>query len=565
MLPIHVEIWIASRLLTKSQETFTANDLKHLIKQEFDDSRVGLTPHISSYCVASTRANPGKYRYLTRVDTGLYRIFREGDSVDDTKKNAPLAPDPRDIPEKYQQLLAGSIALSSTIQDGALKKSGQNEYSRKIIIDGSNVANYGVNVGAKENAKIKNIELVMDGLKGQGLVDIKVICDANLRWVIDDPKLFEEMIDNNQVIQVPAKTDADNWFFKYAKEFNAKVVSNDTFKKWVERDIWVRENAESFRVPFMIVDGVVKFENLETGLDSSQPRMQDVEERGFRLIPVDAVKIPSVVKPVDTPTKVEATIDVHGLIFRRVCEIEPERDPSGKIVEYMPQGDYEDQSAKLHQYGDGSFSRFRIPGNETRDGVYLVYSNERLMYVGETENLAVRFNQGYGNISPRACYEGGQQTNCRINKLILDEIKNGKNIALYYIWTNDRKQIEAQLRNALKPVWNKEQSLVADIEKPSFLKQGEIFMTEVNQLPTRNRGIGTLARGTNKDKILDLLHRNPQGFCDDCIEVRSGVSPRQQVNSICGRLVSSGVILRENKVCVGCGKYKIVRMLKVPT
>jgi len=455
MLPIHVEIWIASRLLTKSQETFTANDLKHLIKQEFDDSRVGLTPHISSYCVASTRANPGKYRYLTRVDTGLYRIFREGDSVDDTKKNAPLAPDPRDIPEKYQQLLAGSIALSSTIQDGALKKSGQNEYSRKIIIDGSNVANYGVNVGAKENAKIKNIELVMDGLKGQGLVDIKVICDASLRWVIDDPKLFEEMIDNNQVIQVPAKTDADNWFFKYAKEFKAKVVSNDTFKKWFERDVWVRENVESFRVPFMIVDGVVKFENLETGFDSSQPRMQDVEKRGFRLIPVDTVKIPSVVKPVDAPMKVEATIDVHGLIFRRVCEIEPERDPSGKIVEYMPQGDYKDQSAKLHQHGDGSFCRFRVPLEETSGGIYLIYSGDYLVYVGEAENLAKRFNQGYGYIAPRACYEGGQQTNCRVNKLLLDELKGGRRVALYFHETGERLRLEAELIASKNPPWNR--------------------------------------------------------------------------------------------------------------
>jgi hypothetical protein len=454
MPPIHVEIWIASRLLVKSQETFTANDLKHLIKQEFDDSRVGLTPHISSYCVASTRANPGKYRYLTRVDTGLYRIFREGDPVDDTKRNAPLAPYPRDIPEKYKQLLAGSVALSTT-QDRVLNKSVQNEYSRKIIVDGSNVAKYGVNVGAKENARIRNIELVVDGLKGQGLVDIKVICDASLRWVIDDQKLFEVMIDKNQVMQVPARTDADKWFFKYAREFKAKVVSNDTFKDWVERDDWVRENIESFRVTFMIIDGVVKFDNLETGLDSGQPRMQDIEGQGFRLIPVDTVKISNVVKPVDGSVKVEGTIDVHGLTFMRVCELEPERDPSGKIIEFKPQGDYEDQSAELHQYGEGSFCRFRVPSEETSGGVYLIYSGDNLVYVGEAENLAKRLNQGYGYIAPRACYVGGQQTNCRVNKLILDEMKGGRRFALYFHETSDRLRLEAELIASNNPPWNR--------------------------------------------------------------------------------------------------------------
>jgi hypothetical protein len=108
MLPINVEIWIASRLISKQKDSFTANDLKQVIKQEFDDTRVGLNPHITSYCVASTPANPGKYRYLTRIETGLYRIFREGDAVDPSKKDAPIAPPPDQIPENYRHLLTAS-------------------------------------------------------------------------------------------------------------------------------------------------------------------------------------------------------------------------------------------------------------------------------------------------------------------------------------------------------------------------------------------------------------------------------------------------------------------------
>ena len=30
----------------------------------------------------------------------------------------------------------------------------------------------------------------------------------------------------------------------------------------------------------------------------------------------------------------------------------------------------------------------------------------------------VRYNNGYGRISPRNCFQGGQSTNCRVNNLI---------------------------------------------------------------------------------------------------------------------------------------------------
>ena len=38
--------------------------------------------------------------------------------------------------------------------------------------------------------------------------------------------------------------------------------------------------------------------------------------------------------------------------------------------------------------------------------------------MGECANLSVRFNAGYGNISPKNCFKGGQETNCRLNNLL---------------------------------------------------------------------------------------------------------------------------------------------------
>jgi hypothetical protein len=87
------------------KELFTKKELMQKIKELFKDTRSGVSTHISSYCVASTAANPGKFRYLTRVDDGLYRIFKQGDEVHKTKENAPLHPKIEDIPSEYRYLL----------------------------------------------------------------------------------------------------------------------------------------------------------------------------------------------------------------------------------------------------------------------------------------------------------------------------------------------------------------------------------------------------------------------------------------------------------------------------
>ena len=103
-LKIHTEVWIAAQLLAQEKTVFTKKELMEKIREEFNDYRRGVSTHISSYCVASTKANPGKYRYLTRVSPGKYRLYSEGDETDRSKINAPLHPNKSEIPEKYHHL-----------------------------------------------------------------------------------------------------------------------------------------------------------------------------------------------------------------------------------------------------------------------------------------------------------------------------------------------------------------------------------------------------------------------------------------------------------------------------
>jgi len=146
-----------------------------------------------------------------------------------------------------------------------------------------------------------------------------------------------------------------------------------------------------------------------------------------------------------------------GLTFREVCEIVPELDGNGFPVEYMPQSKYKSRTEiPLHEYGFGPFCKFKIPEKYNgKTGVYIIEGDGESKYIGECEDLGMRFNMGYGNISPRNCYKGGQPTNCRINNLILQTYKSGSKIKLLFLETDNRFEIERYLIKRLNPEWNK--------------------------------------------------------------------------------------------------------------
>jgi hypothetical protein len=104
---IHVEVFVAAQLLSRRQETFTAEALRQEVKRLFGDTRPGVGTHISAHCVANAPRNAGTvYNYLWRLEQGLLRAF---DPVKDrphtSRTDAAWFPRRGDVPLRYQHLL----------------------------------------------------------------------------------------------------------------------------------------------------------------------------------------------------------------------------------------------------------------------------------------------------------------------------------------------------------------------------------------------------------------------------------------------------------------------------
>ena len=111
----------------------------------------------------------------------------------------------------------------------------------------------------------------------------------------------------------------------------------------------------------------------------------------------------------------------------------------------------------LNNFGDKTYSKFWIDDKNILDkkGLYLFCVNNDIMYIGKcVDNFKNRIDIGYGNISPRNCFLGGQSTNCRINYFIT-LVKN--NIELYILTMENIEEInklEKILIKKYKPKWN---------------------------------------------------------------------------------------------------------------
>ena len=143
--------------------------------------------------------------------------------------------------------------------------------------------------------------------------------------------------------------------------------------------------------------------------------------------------------------------------FQLVGKIKPNTNPDGTITEFQPQSRYENKkNLKLNKYGSGSFCKFTIDRKYSKKtGVYLILVDDFIRYVGECDDFFKRFGMGYGIISPRNCFDGGQSTNCRINSVILSELQLGKLVELYFLESNNRFKVEHEFIRSLKPSWNK--------------------------------------------------------------------------------------------------------------
>lgn len=99
------------------------------------------------------------------------------------------------------------------------------------------------------------------------------------------------------------------------------------------------------------------------------------------------------------------------------------------------------------------FCHFKLNLPNT-SGVYLWVVDEEIIYIGEAENLKARFNNGYGNISPRNCFKGGQSTNVKMNRAALKYFNQRKTIMLYIALTEKHKEIERYLLDRINTQYN---------------------------------------------------------------------------------------------------------------
>ena len=161
---------------------------------------------------------------------------------------------------------------------------------------------------------------------------------------------------------------------------------------------------------------------------------------------------------IEYPRKSGMNISALTHSFQFVDSISVDRNESGSVDIKMPQRRYEKADEyHVHRYGWGPFCGFSVDTTDYVgvEGVYLFTAGYEIKYVGETVDIHNRIGSGYGNISPRNCFEGGQQTNCRINHLILETVRNGDQVALWVEKTENRKLRETELIEQCDPPWNK--------------------------------------------------------------------------------------------------------------
>ena len=106
-MKIHVEVFIASRILGKNQTSFSTEDLIRFIQKEFGDNRPGVTTHATAVCVANAPLNHAVgYNYLWRLGHGDLRPFQPGlDKPNPERDKHQTQPRTEDVPEKYRYFL----------------------------------------------------------------------------------------------------------------------------------------------------------------------------------------------------------------------------------------------------------------------------------------------------------------------------------------------------------------------------------------------------------------------------------------------------------------------------
>lgn len=292
-----------------------------------------------------------------------------------------------------------------------------------------------------------------------------------------------------------------------------------------------------------------------------------------KIDPVDIGILQTILKP-----EADASIELSGYSFSFVQRLIPILKPDGSPRIYMPQLLYQEKDKySLHKYGNGPFCRFSISSEWNGvAGVYALIENFNILYIGQCADFGKRYNQGYGNISPRNCYVGGQTTNCKINALILEKYIEGSPLSLYFYPTSNYDRVERILISAFRPSYNgavppvisKNDTAHSKIHSPFSLIQiiwkricNSSSEKSIKASKSSTNFTPPSEKLTNKEKIIRFLQTNRFAYCDDCLQSLCNISSRQAVFQICSYQISDQLI-ETKSACHRCNKYKKTRQLK---
>jgi hypothetical protein len=141
-----------------------------------------------------------------------------------------------------------------------------------VLVDGSNVAHS----TEGEKAQLANIVAVREKMTEEGFGPIVVVVDAALRHQIDDRSGYEQMVESGIVRQAPAGTDADYFILSFARELDARIVSNDRYRDRLS----AFPDASDRLIRYMIVEGEVVLERRAGKRDPNKAQRRGAHDNG---------------------------------------------------------------------------------------------------------------------------------------------------------------------------------------------------------------------------------------------------------------------------------------------
>lgn len=135
------------------------------------------------------------------------------------------------------------------------------------MVDASNVAHFGRKKDGKPS--LNNIIKASEALESLGYEPI-LIADASLRHEIDQKEVFNHLLDDQKIQQVPSGTTADHFILKMAEDEDAKILSNDVFREYNDEF----QDISSRRIPYSFREG-----NISIGSSSKPKKVKNILQK----------------------------------------------------------------------------------------------------------------------------------------------------------------------------------------------------------------------------------------------------------------------------------------------